>query len=177
MTSRQRSQSIVEFAITIPVFMLVVFVTIELALVLFSYYSETRMARETGRWLAVHSATTNDQELADHVLQTMLPGLIKADWRNNAAENTTGTTATASHYRVGNMTVDFTSCMAASSGGAASTTAVCDNANRVAGSTLYVQMSYNVSNLLFLPTTFRIGSLQTTLPTSLPPYKVSVMVE
>jgi hypothetical protein len=38
-------------------------------------------------------------------------------------------------------------------------------------------MKYDVANLLFLPTNFRMGSLQTTLPTVLPAYRVWVMNE
>ena len=40
--------------------------------------------------------------------------------------------------------------------------------------TLFVEMA---SNLIFLPTNFRLGWLATKLPTTLPPYRVSVMVE
>ena len=172
-----KGQALVEFAFALPMFMMLVFVTIELSLVLLSYYSETRMARETARWLAVHSGTTNDNELADHVRDTMLPGLAGGSW----SVVTYGTSSTPSKYTVGHMTVEFTPCMpngtTPGTAAAASGSATCTNTNRVAGSTLYVQMSYDVSPVLFLPTTFQFGSLKTTLPTTLPVYKVSVMVE
>jgi hypothetical protein len=51
------------------------------------------------------------------------------------------------------------------------------NVNRGTSQTLYVQMSYDVSSLLFLPSTFHFGSLTTKVPTNLPPYRVHVMVE
>ena len=35
----------------------------------------------------------------------------------------------------------------------------------------------DVSNLIFLPTNFRFGWLTVKIPTQLPPYKVSVLVE
>jgi hypothetical protein len=173
--TRQRSQSLVEFAFALPVFMLLVFVTIELALVLVSYYSETHMARETSRWLAVHSAFTNDNELADQVSSTMLPGLVNGDW--SAKPHTNGTATTPSHYVVGAMTVDFSACMPNGDVNNGAGTGICTNTNRIGGSTLYVQMSYDVSNILFLPTTFRFGSLSVSLPTALPVYRVSTMVE
>jgi hypothetical protein len=175
MRTRQRSQSLVEFAFALPVFMLLVFVTIELALVLVSYYSETHMARETSRWLAVHSAFTNDNELADRVSSTMLPGLVNGDW--HASTPIHGTSTAPSHYVIGGMTVDFTACMPKGAVNSGSGTGICTNPNRIGGSTLYVQMSYDVSNVLFLPTTFRFGSLTVSLPTVLPVYRVSTMVE
>ena len=39
---RQPSQALVEFAITMPLFMMFVFVVIELSLIFVAYYSETR---------------------------------------------------------------------------------------------------------------------------------------
>ena len=38
-------------------------------------------------------------------------------------------------------------------------------------------MSYDVANLLFLPSTFRLGTVSISLPTTLPAYRVYVMVE
>jgi Flp pilus assembly protein TadG len=166
MRKRQGGQALVEFAFTLPMFMLLVFSTIELALVFVTYYSETHMARETSRWLAVHSATTSDSALADQVHNTMLPGLVNG----SSTLVRTGDASNPSEYKVGGMTVDFTSCLPNGSG-------VCTNPSRVAGATLYVQMSYDISPLLFLPTRFTLGSLSVTLPTSLPVYKVSTMVE
>ncbi|HEV7666412.1 MAG TPA: TadE/TadG family type IV pilus assembly protein [Chloroflexota bacterium] len=160
---RQRGQALVEFALVLPIFALFVFTVIELGLVFVTYYSETRMARETARWLAINRDAT-DLQVAQHVQNTMLPGL------SNGAPGTASGTSTDVIYPVGaRMTVTFTGCGSAS--------APCSNANRVSGQELYVQMAYDVRDLLFLPTTFRIGSLVTTLPTALPAYKISVMVE
>jgi Flp pilus assembly protein TadG len=173
---RQKGQSIVEFAFALPVFMMIVFVTIELSLVLITYYSETRVARETSRWLAVHSAATNDDELADHVYDTMLPGMVKGAWSANTHVN--GTASTPSTYTVGNLSLEFTPCMPNGAPTAGNGTGVCTHASRVAGSTLYVQMSYDAAPLLFLAQpNFRLGALTVHLPTQLPVYKVSVMVE
>jgi Flp pilus assembly protein TadG len=159
---RAGGQALVEFALTLPLFALFVFCVIELSLVLVSYYSETRMARETARWLAVNGKTTDDQ-VAAHVQSTMLPGLISGAPSVISDDNTTAI------YNVGKMKVTFMACGAS--------TLPCTATNRAAGTTLYVEMSYDVANLLFLPTSFNMGYLHTSLPTALPAYRVWVMNE
>jgi Flp pilus assembly protein TadG len=169
---RESGQALVEFAITLPIFMMFVFTVIELSLVFVMYYSETHVARESARWLAVNSRTTDDgpgssapTDLATHVKTTMEPGMI-------SGAPTVVTPGDATHdavWQVGQMQVTFTPCEWNGT--------VCTHAARAPGSTLYVTTSYNVANLLFLPTTFRLGSLTTTLPTQLPAYTVHVMVE
>ena len=152
----------VEFALALPLFALFVFVVIELSLVMVSYYSETRMARETARWLAINGKTI-DSDVALHVQNTMLPGLIGAPISAVSDDNITAV------YNVGKMQVTFMACGAAS--------VPCTATNRAAGTTLYVEMSYDVANLLFLPTSFNMGYLHTALPTALPAYRVWVMNE
>lgn len=160
---RLAGQSLVEFALTLPLFTLFVLCVIQLSLLFLAFYSETRMARETARWLAVRSSSTTDDLVAAHVQSTMLPGLIGGTPGPNQG------TSTDAKYAVGKMTVQFTAC--------GSSTAPCTNTARSAGSVLYVQLSYDASNLVFLPTTFRLGGLSVGVPTGIPPYKVSVMVE
>jgi Flp pilus assembly protein TadG len=161
---RRGGQALVEFAFAMPMFMLLVFAVIQLSILMVAYYSETRMARETARWLAVNSSATDDQ-VAAHVQSTMLPGMVGGTAGSNAGDTTNAI------YAVGRMTVQFTSC------GTNPSAPPCTSVNRAPGATLYVQMSYDVANLLFLPADFRFGSLQTRIPTALPPYRVSVMVE
>jgi len=188
---RQSGQALVEFAITMPLFMMFVFVVIELSLVFVAYYSETRMARETARYLAVHSRLTDDSlsrpaacwpasatcvpSVLDHINQTMLPGLVGGTISAVTTDVTTGDSIAT----VGNMQVQWTPCTwngtVCTYGGQGANPA---GSARSAGSTLHVELQYNVSNLLFLPTTFRFGSLLTVaMPTGLPKYRVSVMVE
>ena len=145
-------------------FLVLVMVTFQLGLLFITYYSETRMARETARWAAIHSKTSDDSALADHVNSTMLPGLVGGTPSVTAGTSTVDATAT-----VGKMTVRYTPCVM--SGG------ICTRSNRVSGATLYVDMSYDVSNLMFLPTTWHLGPLVVTLPTALPAYRVYMMVE
>ncbi|MDQ6670110.1 MAG: pilus assembly protein [Chloroflexota bacterium] len=157
-----KGQALVEFAFALPLFMLFVFTTIQLSLVFVAYYSETRMARETARWLAIHSSST-DLEVAQHVQNTMLPGLV-----NGPPGISSGDTVNA-QYPVGEMTVTYSACGAIAP--------PCTGLSRAPGATLYVDMSYDVRSLLFLPSTFRLGNVSTSIPTSLPAYRVHVMVE
>jgi len=163
--SQQNGQSLVEFALVLPLLMVVIFVTIEVALVFVTYYSETRMARESARWLAIRSSRTTDTQFADHVQATMLPGLVNG----THVTQQLGTTAVDSIEQVGNMTIKFTPCVWDGT--------VCTHPKRAPGQTLYVEMTYDVGSLIFLPSTFRFGNLTVKVPTQLPPYKVSVMVE
>jgi Flp pilus assembly protein TadG len=168
---RTSGQALVEFAITMPLFVLVVFVTIQLSLLFVAYYSETRMARESARWAAINGDAT-DLQVAQHIQDTLLPGLVGVASPGTvtvANKDTVKSTATDTVYKLGRMEAQFTACGAA--------IAPCPASNRAPGNTLYVLMSYDVSNLLFLPSTYRLGSLVTTIPTTLPGYRVSVMVE
>ena len=157
----------VEFALTLSLFTLFVMVVIQLSLIFITYYSETRMARETARWLAINSRLTNDDALAAHVQATMLPGLVNAAPTNQ----TFGTSSVDASAMVGQMNVQYTPCEWNGT--------VCTHATRAPGATLYVEMRYDIANshLVFLPTLFRMGSLQVAIPTQLPPYRVYVMVE
>jgi Flp pilus assembly protein TadG len=161
---RTKGQALVEFAFTIPVLAVFIFVVIELSLVFITFYSETRMARESARWLAIRSSATTDAAFAAQVQSIMLPGLVGGA----PTLVTTGTATIDTEYDVGRMRIKFTPCLM---------TTNCLHAKRAPGETLYVQMTYDVSNLLFLPTTWRLGQLVVKLPTQLPSYKVSVMVE
>jgi hypothetical protein len=122
------------------------------------------MARETARWLAVNRQAT-DLQVAQQVQNTMLPGLVNGTPTLVQA----GTTSVDAIYTDGQMTIQYTPCVVSGSS--------CSHTNRSPGATLYVQMSYNVSNILFLPTNFGFGKLSVKLPTGLPVYRVYVMVE
>ena len=162
--ARHRGQALVEFSLTLPIFALFVFATVQLSLLFIWFYSETRMARETARWLAVYGSSS-DVAFANHVQASMLPGLVGG----TPTLVTAGSLTQDAAYSVGRMTVTFSPCVP--SGG------VCTHPNRAPGSTLHVQMSYDATNIIFLPTNFRLGWMSVSLPTSLPPYTVYVMAE
>src|SRR5262245_31868004 len=107
MSKRGSGQALTEFAFVLPVFLLLVFLTFQLSLIFVAYYSETRMARETARWLAVHPGS-QDTVVAQHVNDTMLPGLVTGS--GTPPYSNQGSTATDAHYRVGRMDLKFTAC-------------------------------------------------------------------
>jgi Flp pilus assembly protein TadG len=169
---RAEGQSIVEFAIALPLLMLVIFSVIQVSLIFVAYYSETVMARENARWLAIRATNTSDATFAAEVQATMLPGLLgDTPVRNASLSGPSGVV-----YDIGQMRVTFTPCMSDATSPLVTT---CSHANRKAGETLYVEMRYNVPPFLVAKTSpsLRIGSLTVKLPTELPPYRVSVMVE
>ena len=169
---RQRSQALTEFALVLPIFVLFVMVIIQLSLMFITYYSETRMTRETARWLAVHATTTDDDALAAHVQGTMLPGLV-----NGTPSVTFGNATTPAVATVGQMTVTYTPCEWSGGPVCHYPTTGTPRDGRGAGQMIYVTMSYNAANLFFLPTTWHFGWLVVSLPTTLPSYTVWVMVE
>lgn len=164
---RQGAQALVEFTLTLSVFSIFVMMVIQLGLLFLAYYSETRMARETGRWLAVNSKYTTDDLVATHLQNSMLPGLAGGAPANQVY----GTTSVDASVDVGSLHAQYTPCVTNGS--------VCTDTDRAPGATLYLQLQYDVagSHLLFLPTNFRIGSLQVHVPTALPAYRVYVLVE
>jgi hypothetical protein len=149
-------------------------VTIQFALIFITYYSETRMARESARWLAIRATTTTDAAFAQHVQQTMLPGLNGGTPTRQAPDASNPSDA---YHKVGNMSVWFTPCMSSATAEIPPTAGVCQHTDRAPGKTMHVEMQYDISNLLFLPTNFRFGTLQVKIPTGLPRYRVSLMVE
>jgi Flp pilus assembly protein TadG len=177
-----RGQALVEFAFTLPLFALVVMVIIQLGLIFVAYHSETRMARETARWLAINSDST-DLQVAQHIQNTMLPGLVGTGTLTQTFAGTEGidppyapNTAAGSPahweptvYTMGQMTATFTPCIVSSG--------TCSHHKRVAGESIFVEMSYDVGNWIFLPTNFRMSNLQVRIPTTLPAYRVYTLVE
>jgi len=57
---REPSQALVEFSLAAPLLMIFVLAVIQLSLVFVWFYSETSVARDAARWLAVHPNTSDD---------------------------------------------------------------------------------------------------------------------
>lgn len=49
--------------------------------------------------------------------------------------------------------------------------------NRTTNTPLYLDVSYDVSHVIFLPTTFKLGRLTAAIPTNMPAYRVAVPTE
>jgi hypothetical protein len=50
-------------------------------------------------------------------------------------------------------------------------------AGRSPGDVVTVEIVYDMTDSIFLPTTFNLGTMSVTFPTRLAPYRVSVLVE
>jgi Flp pilus assembly protein TadG len=163
---RLAAQALVEFAVAVPIFLVLVLGTIQLSLAAIWFYSQTVVARDAARWLAIRP-NSSDATVAEQVRQILLPGMLGGSPMLVAS----GTTTSDTTYRVGNMITSFTPCLATGN------PPTCTHPDRAPGATLRVTVRYDAANIFFLPTTFRIGSVQTTLPTTLPSYTVYVMAE
>lgn len=144
-TSAKRGQNLVEFAITIPVLLVLLLVSVQFALVVMQYYSLMNVTGETTRWLAIR------------------PDTVDAD--------------VGTYARTRGMTLDpsrYTSITTSPSCPVLTGTRC---ASRNAGDIVSVEIRYDVSSLLFLPTTYGFGAMQVSIPRTLPPYRVSVMIE
>jgi hypothetical protein len=149
-----------EFALTIPLFTLLVFVTIELGFLFVWYYSEVVLTQQSARWLAIHTASTDDSAFAAHLQATLLPGMIGG----TPTVSQTGTSALPAIWTIGNLTAEFTPCVISGT--------QCTHANRQPKTSLYVQLTYDANAILFLPSTYHVGTLTVSLPTALPSYRV-----
>jgi Flp pilus assembly protein TadG len=168
MTRRQRGQSLVEFAFAAPLFVAFVFAIIQIGLIFIAYYSTAEMTLRGARWLAInHDAT--DTEFATYLQSQLLPGMVGGTPVQNVAGDDTTIPPTPARMTIGALTVTYTPCMP--SGPA------CTNTNRDPGNVLFVQTQYDVSNWVFLPSSYNFGLFKFSLPTSLPTYRVYKMSE
>jgi hypothetical protein len=125
-------------AIAGPVFFLLLFASLQLAVVVMHTYNVRQVTRETARWLALHPDTT-DTAVAAQAVALRMPVM-----RPEAIERVTALPACPSL-----------------SGGRCPT-------GRASGDVVTVELEYDVAHALFLP-----GFDGMTLP----PYRVSVLVE
>lgn len=138
-----------EYVLVLPIALFFIVVTLQLALVVIQYYSTIHITRETARWLSIvpHSPDSTLSTYANN-LSANLPGV------NNAA---------------------FTSVVA--SPGCAALNAQNKCAGRDPGTSLSVTITPNVGSILFIPTSYQIYNWGITLPTTMPAYRVTALVE
>jgi hypothetical protein len=148
-----------EFALAWPVFALLALAAIQIGLLCYCYFSQSRMTRETARWLAINATdgvNASDAQVAAHVQANVLPGLVGGPPHLVSAGD--GQTHEAV-YTVGKLTASFTACLPSGS------PAVCNALYRQPGHVVSVQLTYDVSDLIFLPLP---------LPHQLPPARISL---
>jgi Flp pilus assembly protein TadG len=138
----------VEYAMTVSIWLFWILVSLQLALLVVQYNSVMQVTRDTARWAAIRP-DSSDSTIVSHAYSASdgLPG------------------AGASGF---SSVVVSPSCPTPVAGRCS---------NRISGQVLTVSITPNLSSALFVPTSFRVGPLALSLPSTLPAYNVSVMIE
>ena len=159
---RENAQSLTEFALTVPFFMLMMMFAVQMSLLTMAQLAVMWMATDNIRHAATSTAGVGDNwSLADSCQTTYrnskLPAIL--------------TTANISTFSFSPSYAPGTvNCANASLNSPATT--------RVRGSGLRLTVQYNPTNLIFLPTTFGFGPwLQVPIRTTLPSYTAAAMME
>ena len=159
--ARDEGQALVELALVMPLLVGIVAVLFQFGILFIAYLGLVHEMRDVARWAAVHPDTKDGsscfdnnslwKQVCDNVPSVVDPNRITFSVLPAAGDGVTR------------------SCAALSSGKCSL---------RPAGSELRLRLSYDASTIIFLPNNFRLGPyLQVAMPTSLPPYDYSVMVE
>ncbi len=140
-------QSLVEFALALPFFFFALLVAIQLAVFVGEYYNLMQVTRETARWVAINPDTT-DSTVLDYSRSLARPGMLATRFVSVTTTPPCPTLDAQGH------------CSA-----------------RVEASPLSVELKYDVSHAIFLPTKFQLGRITASIPSDLPSYRVSVTIE
>ena len=148
MSACQGGQTMVEFAITTIIVVVMMFATLQVSLIVVQQYGASQVARQTARWLAVRLDTIDSDVVTQaRTYATDLPGL--------GATGLTGITVAPS-------------CTALSGGKCA---------GRASGDAVTVTVTTSLTPVMFLPTTFGVAPYQIRFPTSLPAISYTVLLE
>jgi len=140
-------QALVEFALMVPLFLFTMLVTLQFALFFMMYFNVIQVTRETARWVAVYPNTT-DATVAARARELARPGM-----RAGAFVSVTVTP----------------SCPTLDGGGKCP--------SRTPSEPVTVEILYDASHVVFLPTEFHLGGAVARIPANLPAYRATVMVE
>ncbi|MCC7107086.1 MAG: pilus assembly protein [Chloroflexi bacterium] len=138
----------VEFAQAVAVYFMVILGGFQLSIIGVQYFTVMQVARDTARWAAINPDNV-DSTIVAHAY-TASTGLLGG-----------GASGFAS------VTVS-PSCTVLSGGRCT---------NRVSGQVLSVSIRPNVTAVLFIPASFNMVGLSLSVPTTLPIYTVSAMIE
>ncbi|MFN0072947.1 MAG: TadE/TadG family type IV pilus assembly protein [Chloroflexota bacterium] len=145
---QQSGTALAEYSLVLPMMVLFLALSIQLALIVIQYYSTMHITRETTRWLSINPDTFDSAVVTKaNSLRPNLPGV------NNAAFTTVAVSP---------------SCTALVNNHCPS---------RDPGASLSVTITANVSSVLIFPSTFNVFNWSFSFPTSLPAYRVTAMVE
>ncbi len=140
------AQALVEFALTVPIFIFTTLVALQIAFVMGQYFNVMQVARETARWVAVHPHTV-DTDVIARANELLRPGMHSSRMTSVAPTP---------------------ACPSLDANG------LC--AARASGDALTLTITYDAADVVFLPTVFRVGGV-VTLPTTLPTYRTTVLIE
>src|SRR6266852_1160801 len=137
---KQKAQSLVEFAIVLPLMVGIVAVLFQLGILFIAYLSLVHETRDIGRFVAVHP------DMIDGTCTT-----TSSLWKQVCDDAPTVIDKTL-------VTPTFSPACATLSAGKCT--------GRTAFSQMHITLQYNASSIIFLPTTFRLGPfLNATIPT------------
>lgn len=140
-------QALVEFALTVPLFLFTMLVCLQLAIFVMMYFDVIQVTRETARWVAVYPNTT-DTTVAARARELARPGMDAGAF----------------------VSVTVTpSCPTLDGGGRCP--------SRTPSEPVTVEIRYDVSHVVFLPTEFHLVGAVARIPAVLPAYRATVMVE
>jgi Flp pilus assembly protein TadG len=75
--NRERGQSLIEFALVAPIFVFLLLISLQLALLTLQSYSVKQVTRSTARWLAINPSSTDAAVLA-HARSVAMPLMTSA---------------------------------------------------------------------------------------------------
>jgi hypothetical protein len=164
-TRKDKAQALVELALVMPVLVGMIAVLFQFGILFVAYLSLTHEMRDIGRWVAVHPDT--DDGTAASCTNTTATDL----WRQLCGDAPS--------------VIDPTKLTLSVVAGTDGQTRACRPlpangkcASRPAGTELRLRLAYDASTIIFLPSNFRLGPwMQVKIPTTLPPYDYSIMVE
>jgi hypothetical protein len=161
MTAHKHSgQALVELALVMPILVGLITVLFQLGILFQAYLTLAHEMRDIGRWIAVHPDTRDGSSCSDagslwQQVCSDVPGVV------DPSKITLSILTSTDGVKRDCPSLSGTRC-----------------ASRTAGTELRLRLAYDASTIIFLPANFRLGPfLNVAIPTALPPYDYSVMVE
>jgi Flp pilus assembly protein TadG len=158
LTAHTRSQSLVEFALTLPILFSMTVTLFQFGIIFLIYLAMIHSTRDVARWMVVHRDTV-DSDVQAHIQGNMPTVLIPSSF------NFTGlNSATSSNWPWNPKCASLDA-----------TTRRCET--RQTGSPQEVALRYDAGNQIFLPTRWTFANWTFSIPTQIPTYRYTVIIE
>lgn len=151
------SQALVEFAFVMPVLFGLTTALLQMGIIFMVYLAMIHSTRDVARWLAVHPDTTDadvETYIAGHLPSILIPGRLDFTALSSSDPQARPWAPT---------------CASLDSNGRC--------ASRPAGSAQTIALTYDAAGHLFLPNQWNFGGVIYTIPSVLPRYSYTVMIE